>query len=215
MARALDITNMRSGMLVAVRRSSKQDAYGHTYWLCKCDCGRECYSLPSRIKDQSMRSCGCSKYKNHFIKHGMTNTRLYKTWQDMKSRCFRRANKDYMLYGGRGITVCKEWLHDFQTFHDWAIVNGYENPLEIDRINTNGNYEPSNCRFATRKEQTNNTRSNRFLSYNGEVHTMSEWCDKLGFSYTVVRSRLNQCHWSVEKALSTPVRKVVWSHGRR
>ena len=207
MSKALDITNMRSGMLVAICRSNKKDNYGHTYWKCKCDCGNVHYVLPSAIKRKTTHSCGCDKYNHAHSVHGMTGTRLFKTWQDMKSRCLRNSNKDFLLYGGRGIEICDEWL-EFSNFMEWALKNGYTDKMEIDRINVNGNYNPDNCRFSTRKEQCNNKRNNKYLTFRGKTQSLKYWCEELSMSYTTVRARLNILGWSVDRALSTPTKEV-------
>lgn len=202
MGRKLDITGKRSGKLVAIKESDLKDNYGHIYWECRCDCGKTHYVLASKITHGSVKSCGCDRYKHMHKKHGETGTRLYKCWQDMKARCYRENNKNYKGYGGRGITVCDSWKLSFENFRDWALKNGYEDYLEIDRINVNGSYSPENCRWADRVTQTNNTRRNRFLEYNGAVRTMSEWSKQIGIPYTTLRARINTLHWPVEKALT-------------
>ena len=120
----------------------------------------------------------------------------------MKQRCYNSNNKDYPDYGERGITICREWKNDFKAFYDWAINNGYAENLEIERIDNNENYEPSNCKWATRKEQNNNTRHNHYIELNGEIHTMKEWAKIIGLSYQTLSSRINKLHWNIEKALT-------------
>ena len=124
----------------------------------------------------------------------------------MKARCYYKKDSRYMDYGGRGITVCKEWLDSFQAFYDWAMANGYADDLTIDRIDVDGNYEPSNCRWATRKQQGNNKRSNVLITYGEETHTLAEWAEKVGIKRTTLVSRLFVNHWDIEKALFQPVR---------
>ena len=121
----------------------------------------------------------------------------------MKSRCYNKNNKDYADYGGRGITIYPEWRNSFIAFYNWAMSNGYNEPLEIDRIDNSGNYEPSNCRWVTRKEQNNNTRHNHLITFNGETHTMKEWANIKNIPYTTLASRINILHWDIEKALNT------------
>lgn len=110
-----------------------------------------------------------------FIKHGFCGTKIYKKWEDMKSRCNNPNNKRYKDYGGRGIKICNEWLSDFMNFYNWAINNGYKEGLSIERINNDGNYEPSNCKWITRAEQMRNTRNCHYIEYKGETHCISEW----------------------------------------
>lgn len=130
--------------------------------------------------------------------------RILGIFNGMKQRCYNKNSTKYHRYGGRGITICDEWLKNPQSFVDWSMDNGYADNLTIDRINNDGNYEPSNCRWATKKEQANNTSTNHRITYNGETHTLKEWSEKLGISYQTLMIRL--CHgWSEEKTLSEPV----------
>ena len=107
----------------------------------------------------------------------MSGTRIYETWQDMKRRCYNKQNARYDRYGGRGITVCEEWLNDFQSFYDWAINNGYSDDLTIDRIDNDGNYEPANCKWSTNKEQCNNRVTNINIKIGNTTKTLTEWCE--------------------------------------
>lgn len=143
--------------------------------------------------------------ENWHYKHGQTNTHLFRVWSHMKERCEREKHPHFKDYGGRGISVCAEWK-EFLSFKAWAERSGYQSGLTIDRIDTNGNYEPSNCRWATQKEQQNNKRSNHKVEYNGEIHNLSEWADMLGIGRTTLRERL-KCGWPIERALFAPVRK--------
>lgn len=122
----------------------------------------------------------------------------------MKTRCFNPNDKDYKYYGGKGITVCREWLNDFQSFYEWAMSNGYRDGLSIDRQDANSDYCPSNCRWSTVKEQNNNTSRNRLITYNGDTKTLKQWEEKTGISRYTISSRLDS-GWSIEDALSIPV----------
>ena len=124
----------------------------------------------------------------------------------MIQRCENENIERYDIYGGRGIEVCKEWKEDFLNFYNWAINNGYKDNLSIDRIDVNGNYEPNNCRWATAKEQARNMRTNVNLTYNGETHCISEWAEITGIKASTIRYRIKIAGWSVEKALTTPIR---------
>ena len=106
----------------------------------------------------------------------------------MKNRCGNTADPNYKYYGGRGITVCEEW-HNFMPFYEWAMSHGYSEELTIDRKDVNGNYEPSNCRWATKKEQSNNKRTNVFITYNNQTHTLKEWSEITGIKYNTLHSR--------------------------
>lgn len=138
-------------------------------------------------------------YKENNVRHGNFGTRLYTIWRGMVSRC---NDRNQARYGGRGIKVCKEWL-DYVSFKNWAESNGYDDSLTIDRIDNDGNYEPSNCRWTDSKQQANNRRSNRVVTYKGESKTLQEWSDKLGIKTASLRYRLN--NWTIEKAMSIPL----------
>lgn len=131
-------------------------------------------------------------------------TRLYTVWNNMRQRCYNESRRDYPWYGGRGITVCREWKESFPNFMNWATKNGYRNGLTLDRIDTNGHYSPDNCRWATRKEQANNRRSNRHLTHDGRTQSMQQWADELGLETSTIWRRLYY-GWPVERALGEPV----------
>lgn len=168
-----------------------------------CDCGNEkevCYY--ELIRGQT-RSCGCLHRKvlgDMARKHGESNTRLFKIWCGIKKRCFDKNSSRYSYYGGRGINMCSDWKNDFLTFKEWANSHGYTDELTIDRVDVNGNYCPENCRWATKEQQANNTRTNHYLEYKGVKRSMSEWCKILGLNYYKIRTRINSCHWTVEEA---------------
>lgn len=140
-------------------------------------------------------------YKDIHTKHKKCDTRLYCIFGAVKSRCYNKNNKRYKDYGGRGIAVCDEWKDDFMSFYNWAILNGYNDTLTIDRIDVNGNYEPSNCRWVTPKQQARNRRSNRNYTINGETHCLKEWCEIVGLNYRTVQYRINILNQNIERAL--------------
>lgn len=130
-------------------------------------------------------------------------TRLYGLWGRMKQRCRDPRAKDYPRYGGRGISICQEW-RDFKNFHDWALSNGYNDSLTIERSDCNGNYEPSNCSWITPAAQARNTRKNHRITYMGQTKTLAEWSEILGMESSLIRYRLKA--WgNIDEALSTPV----------
>lgn len=178
-------------------------------WKCECECGRTIISKERYLKDGHRKSCGCLR-GNAIRTHGMTRTRLFKIWTSMRERCEREKHPHYNDYGGRGISVCEEW-NAFETFRDWAFQNGYDDSLTIDRIDVDGNYEPSNCRWVTMKAQQNNKRNNHVIDFNGEKHTITEWSEITGIGKTTIKERLNM-GWTIEETLTKPARKRTKGH---
>jgi hypothetical protein len=124
-----------------------------------------------------------------FNSHGMSNTRIYRIWHNMKTRCYTPSRECFKNYGGRGITVCDEWLHDFPAFYEWSINNGYSEHLTLDRYDNNGNYTPENCRWATRKEKTENRRNSVIIEIGGEKKTAIDWAKESGVPYRTFMKR--------------------------
>lgn len=181
------------------------------YWNCHCKCGNYTVIGSRHLKSGRTTSCGCFSIKcikerstthGHARRHNKTPT--YRTWANMLDRCRNHNNSDFFYYGGRGIKVCDRWKNSFENF----LEDMGERPkrTSIDRIDNNGNYEPGNCRWATKKEQNNNQRSNINLTFNGKTQTTAQWADELGMNSGTVRYRVNKLGWSAEKALTTPLR---------
>lgn len=181
-----DLTGKRFGRLTATSLAEKRSRF--YYWNCKCDCGNEVVIKASYLTSGDTKSCGCLyRERNINKKHGHRWTRLYSILCGMKNRCYNENTKAYKDYGGRGITICNEWLHDFQTFYDWAMANGYKDGLEINRINNDGNYEPNNCEWVTSKQNCRNRRNTVYLTVNGETKCVSEWCEIVPIKSGTVR----------------------------
>ena len=208
----IDMTNKRFGRLVVIEQSEYIKP-GRPRWLCRCDCGNKAVYDGSILRSGDAVSCGCLKKELAkenaiaHITHGKTKTRLYRIWFNMKCRCYKKSAPDFSRYGGRGITVCEEWRKSFQSFYDWATSNGYQENLSIDRIDVNGNYCPENCRWADATTQHNNTRSNHYVTFNGETLTISQWAARYGINKNTLLSRLTRYGWSVERALTEVVKK--------
>ena len=179
----IDLTGKKFGRLTVIEfDNEKYLKYGKPFWKCKCECGEEISVRSGNLINNHVRSCGCLNREivtkrdiERCTKHSLSRTRIYNIWQQIKKRCNNINDTNYHNYGGRGIKVCEEWSNDFISFYDWAISNGYQDDLTIDRIDVNGNYEPDNCRWATRKIQGNNRRDNMNISINGETKTLTEW----------------------------------------
>lgn len=184
-----------------------------TMWLCKCSCGNTKAVPAYNLKIGKTKSCGCLNSelaRVRRLKHAGTingkRARLYDIWRAMKERCNDPKNISYHNYGGRGISVCSLWEHDYLSFKAWALKNGYSDEMSIDRINISGNYSPENCRWATRKQQNNNTRHNTFITAFGETLTLAQWSEKTGISSDLISARIKRLKWEPEIALSKPVR---------
>ena len=158
-------------------------------WKCLCDCGNIVYVESSHLTTGHTKSCGCLAIENVTnlnLKTGLTNTKLYYAYRNMLNRCYYPGTPMYKYYGAEGKTVCEEWRdkeHGFENFAEWAMNNGYEEGLQIDRIDNDGNYEPSNCKWSTDIEQAHNKRTTLRLKINGEIDTVGNWTRRLGISY--------------------------------
>lgn len=193
--RLRDLSKQRFGRLVVIARAPSRGK--RTYWRCRCDCGNECTVEAYNLTHGHTKSCGC--YAGSKSYENLSESRLYGIWEGMISRCENRNKENYQYYGARGISVCPEW-HDFKVFQTWAVENGYKDFLTIDRINTNGNYCPENCRWASWETQNNNRRNNRILRIAGVRMTLTQAAGIYGISRATVYRRL-KCGWPIERAL--------------
>lgn len=196
----------RFGRLVAIERIG--DMGDKAKYRCKCDCG-SCITVDgANLVTGATKSCGCLRKEvtaNLKYRHGLTDHRLYRTWQNMRNRCNDPGNKEYQHYGGRGISVCDEWNESFDSFYEWAMSNGYQDDLTIDRIDVNGNYCPENCRWATLHDQSRNRTNNRVIEYQGRKMILADWAKEMGINASVIRHRLD-AGWTVEAALTKPIK---------
>lgn len=204
MGKLIDLTGQRFGRLIVVKEAGR-DNQGKALWLCKCDCGNSCIVRGEKLRCGETKSCGCYRREatgNQFRKYAQVNKRIYRIWKLMHKRCYNPHDPKYKNYGARGITICQEWIHNFLSFQTWALENGYAEHLTIDRIDVNGPYSPSNCRWATCKVQSNNKTDNVILEYHGEAYTLSEWAQITGIKYSTLAYRASR-GWTVQEILIT------------
>lgn len=200
-----DLTGQKFGKWTVIKRVDLDSK--RVKFLCRCECGNESVVIGTTLS--SGQSTKCRKCGYATSKHGThkkSNTRLYCIWGNMNRRCTRRTAAGYEYYGERGIKVCSEWKTNFLNFYNWAMNNGYQDNLTIDRIDVNGNYEPLNCRWITKAEQNINKRNNHKITFNGETKTIKEWSNKTGISANNILCRIRS-GWSLERALTEPINK--------
>lgn len=191
--KAKDISGEVFGYLTVISREMSE-CTKNANWLCECHCGKKIVTGGNRLRAGKVCSCGCMRGALKIATmgtHGKTNSRIYKIWHSMKSRC-DYSFKGSERYHGRGIKVCNEWSESFQAFMNWAMSNGYSDELSIDRINSNGDYSPDNCRWATLEVQNNNKSSNVLVDIDGEKKTIAEWARLSGLKYETIRSRISR-----------------------
>lgn len=199
--RALELSGKRFGRLVVLSRRENSVSPGgviHATWLCKCDCGGETVVQSNVLISGRKKSCGCL-HQNTTHGHAIGGiSPEYAAWRGAKQRCCNPKDAQYHNYGGRGISICNEWLNSFETFllHMGPRPDGQT----LDRIDVDGNYEPGNCRWVSRYQQANNMRKNRWISIRGELLTVSQAASKYGLPCNRVYERLNR-GWPVERAL--------------
>ena len=196
----VDHTGEQFGKLKAIRRIETPKAQ-KTKYLCECECGNTVTVTGSNLVTGTSTHCGCSSKNHGYAK----KERLYNIWVGMRQRCNDVNAPDYKRYGAKGVCVSAAW-ENYLEFRNWALENGYSDDLSIDRIDVNGNYEPSNCRWTTNLQQQNNKSNNRNLTYRGVTKTTAEWARVTGISPVTLNSRLMR-GWTIERILNTPVMK--------
>ena len=210
MGKLVDLTGRKIERLTVIKRDGSQNK--KALWLCECDCGNKIRVLGASLSSGNTKSCGCLQREvvqnvgQSNRKHGMYGTRIYTIWADMKKRCLDKQDRAYKHYGARGISICKEW-YEFDNFYTWAKTSGYTDNLTLDRKDVNGDYTPDNCKWSTWKEQQNNRRSSRMITYNGETKTLSQWSDIRGIPRNTLTARINTLHWDIKKAFTTKPHK--------
>lgn len=206
MSKKIDLTGKVFGRLTVIKEAGRNKT--SLLWLCRCECGIEKIIQGNHLKEGKILSCGCymkekasSRITERNVTHGLSKTRFYKIWSEMLRRCSNPNAANYSMYGGRGIKVCDEWK-SFEGFYK-DMYSGYKKGLSIDRIDVNGNYCKENCRWLDAKGQARNRRNTIFV--NGI--SLIELCEEKKLDYSVVWQRIHRQKWSVEKAITTPIRK--------
>lgn len=184
----IDLTGQRFGMWVVIKKAGYEK--GATRWWCICDCGQRKKINSYKLRNGLTKSCGCLSNHGHTAKGRISTT--YHSWKHMKERCLNPKNVTYKYHGARGISICDRWLNSFKNF----LLDMGEKPqdMTIERIDNNGNYEPDNCMWATRKEQARNTRKNKLIEYEGKTMCISAWEEELGIKRGTLWMRLKRGH---------------------
>lgn len=188
MPKKVDISGRQFGRWVVLHEAGRSNA-GKVMWLCRCACGKKERVAGGDLRSGRTKGCKPCSARDKATTHGETKTKLHYTWLRMKDRCYNRNSADYKHYGERGISVCAEWRDTYIAFRDWSLENGYVEGLEIDRIDNNGNYCPENCRWATRRQQTQNTRRNVLIEINGDIKCRAEWARESGLNVNMIARR--------------------------
>lgn len=196
-----DLKGERFGRLEVVEFVGIQNHFA--MWLCRCDCGNTTIVRGGNLTAGQVRSCGCLAKLNG-ITHGGSKTRLYRIWYGIIRRTEDATRDDYKRYGAKGIRICDEWRHDFVAFRDWALSNGYDDTLSIDRIDNLGNYEPSNCCWVSKSAQENNKRLTKRLTVDGISKTPAEWERVSGIPASRIRRRI-KAGWDNRRAVFEPL----------
>ena len=199
--RFIDLSGRDVGY-VHVDKYCGKDRYHNMYYYCTCNyCGFHTIMSADSLNSKTTKTCGCLKYH-----HNKVFTRLYNIRGSIIRRCYNKSSAEYHKYGGRGITICDEWLNKedgFKNFYKWAMNNGYQDDLSIDRINNNGNYCPENCRWANVKVQSNNRSTCIYVKYKNYIFNVGQWSEITGIHRSTILNRFDR-GWNIDDALRTP-----------
>lgn len=202
----IDLTNKTFGWLTVL--GLEEIRKSRTFWLCRCQCGELVVRRSDGLHDgSSCLKCKSLKQRNRMTKHGETKSKLYQEWRGMKRRCLNPKSKFYHCYGGRGITICDEWVNDYECFRDYVtqLDNYGKDGYTLDRIDVNGNYEPNNVRWADIITQANNRRDTEQITFNGKTMTLKQWSREMGVRYSTLQNR-KRLGWSYNDILSIPIK---------
>lgn len=212
-----DLTGRKFGRLTVLEEAEGRSSQGYVRWICQCSCKEKTVIIVTsgNLKSGKTRSCGClqrectinrnKSRENYPISE--RETRLYRIWGGMKARTSYESQKSYSDYGARGIRVCDDWKNDFMKFKDWSLSHGYRDDLSIDRLDNDSDYTPDNCRWATRKEQHNNQRSNILLTYDGQTHTAAQWAEIMNVPKDRIYKRIRRGR-DIEEILKEYIEEV-------
>ena len=207
LTKSINLIGQSFGRLIVIDKKDA-DSWGANRWLCQCKCGRKKIVTESNLIHGHTKSCGCLRVKHDHTTNGKQSAQ-YKSWYSMIQRCTNPSNKRYKDYGGNGINVCEEWLQFDIFIKD---MPGWKPSLQIDRIDNSREYCKSNCRWANRQQQQRNKRNNRYETYRGKTQLVVEWAKEYNISYKIVWTRLYQLGWSIDKALTTPIKRKKPKH---
>ncbi len=209
MGKNFDLTGQRFGEWLVLERAGKASSGNHK-WLCKCSCGNI-----KEVDGNTLRSGKSTKCRHCITPHNKnkySGDPIQTIWSGMKQRCYDTNQSHYRLYGGRGITVCGNWLNNPLSFYEWAYANGYVKGLSIDRIDNNKGYTPYNCRFVEKKEQACNRRTNWEIIIDGKANTLSGWCREFGMNRNTVKGRIKRGYSAID-ALTMPLKNKDYLGG--
>ena len=179
------------------------------YGMFECKCGTIKKVRISHVKNNAIKSCGClskEKSRERLTTHNKSKTRLYNVWRSMCDRCMLPTSRRFSDYGGRGIRICPEWT-DFSNFNDWAMSSGYDKSLTLDRIDVNGDYSPTNCRWVNMTTQNRNRRDTFYVEYEGNKVALRDLCDQLKLPHSRIYQRITKYGYSLEEALTKPPKR--------
>lgn len=213
MTKRIEMIGKKFGKLTVVALSEKRGNRGQLLYECLCDCGNKIIVMGESLRRGKTLSCTCEQKRRASEvnkTHGGSKERLYRVWQGIKDRCFNPSNTSFVHYGGRGITVCSEWMN-YENFREFMLNQGYNEDSKwgeqtIERMDVNGNYEPSNCTIIPKNEQVYNRTSNHKLTYKGETKCLSEWAKKFNMCDSTLYNRLKR-GYTIERALETPLKR--------
>ena len=204
MGRIIDRVGIKVNKLTVIEFAGVKN--NRSMWLCRCDCGNTKVTNWHDLKRGMVKSCGCLA-KIHWDEinlakktHGLTHHPLFRVWSYIKQRCNNHNDTAYKHYGGRGITICPEWEHDFERFYN-DVLPGYKKGLELDRIDNDKGYYKGNCRWVTGKQNKRNTSRNIYF----KGVSLAEYCENNKLNYNTIHNRIYNCGWTIEKAVSEPV----------